>query len=51
MIMASATPTPSPESRPVFVEESLYEVHQKVHPRAVSGIFATWRWALVWFTQ
>jgi cytochrome c oxidase accessory protein FixG len=36
---------------PEFVEESLYEVHKKVHPRAVSGIFATWRWALVWITQ
>jgi hypothetical protein len=31
--MPSATPTQSPESRPNFVEESLYEVHQKVHPR------------------
>ena len=25
--------------------------HKKVYPRAVSGLFATWRWALVWFTQ
>ena len=49
--MASATPTQAPETKPSFVEESLYEVHQKVHPRAVSGIFATWRWALVWLTQ
>ena len=48
--MASGTPTQS-QSKPTFVEESLYEVHQKVHPRAVSGSFATWRWALVWFTQ
>ena len=44
-------PAQSQQSRPRFVEESLYEIHQKVHPRAVSGIFATWRWTLVWFTQ
>ena len=49
--MASAPTGQTQESRPSFVEESLYEIHQKVHPRAVSGIFATWRWAMVWFTQ
>ena len=32
-------------------EESLYAVRQKVYVRAVSGMFAKWRWALVWFTQ
>jgi hypothetical protein len=48
--MTSATP-PLAESKPKFDEESLYEVHKKVHPSAVSGIFATWRWALVWITQ
>jgi cytochrome c oxidase accessory protein FixG len=31
--------------------DSLYEVRQKVYPRAVSGRFAAWRWALVWITQ
>jgi len=45
------SPSPSPIKEPVFVEESLYEVHHKIHPRSVTGIFATWRWALVWFTQ
>lgn len=34
-----------------FVEHSLYEVHKKVYPRAVSGRFAQWRWSMVWFTQ
>ena len=29
----------------------LYEKQQKIHPRAVSGWFAGWRWALVWITQ
>lgn len=30
---------------------SLYEKQKKIHPRAVSGWFAGWRRALVWFTQ
>jgi cytochrome c oxidase accessory protein FixG len=29
----------------------LIEPSHKVYVRAVSGWFATWRWALVWFTQ
>ncbi|MFT3736355.1 MAG: cytochrome c oxidase accessory protein CcoG [Rhodocyclaceae bacterium] len=32
-------------------DDSLYEVRQKVYPRAVSGVFANWRWAMVWLTQ
>jgi cytochrome c oxidase accessory protein FixG len=32
-------------------EVSLYEVRQKIYPRAVGGWFAAWRWALVWATQ
>ncbi|WP_420094089.1 cytochrome c oxidase accessory protein CcoG [Parazoarcus communis] len=38
-------PPPPPE------QDSLYAVRQKVYMRAVTGIFANWRWALVWFTQ
>jgi cytochrome c oxidase accessory protein FixG len=30
---------------------SLYQKHQKIYARAVSGWFAGWRWGLVWFTQ
>ncbi len=30
---------------------SLYQKQKKIYARAVSGPFATWRWALVWFTQ
>lgn len=30
---------------------SLYEAHKKIYPRSVSGLFARWRWALVWLTQ
>ncbi|HUL94083.1 MAG TPA: cytochrome c oxidase accessory protein CcoG [Burkholderiales bacterium] len=33
------------------VEEPLYEVRQKIYPRAVSGAFARWRVALVIATQ
>jgi cytochrome c oxidase accessory protein FixG len=34
-----------------MVEDSLYEVRQKVHARSVTGVFANWRWAMVWVTQ
>lgn len=30
---------------------SLYAAQKKIYARAVSGWFATWRWALVWATQ
>ena len=33
------------------VEQSLYEVREAIHPRAVRGWFAAWRWLLVWATQ
>ena len=33
------------------VEQSLYEIRAKIHPRAVQGWFAAWRWTLVWATQ
>jgi len=31
--------------------QSLYEAHKKVYPRAVTGRFAWWRWAVVVLTQ
>jgi len=30
---------------------TLYEVHKKIHPKAVTGLFSNWRWAVVWITQ
>ncbi|HMM86672.1 MAG: cytochrome c oxidase accessory protein CcoG [Gammaproteobacteria bacterium] len=30
---------------------SLYEKQPKVYPRSVSGVFARWRWIMVWLTQ
>lgn len=32
-------------------ENMLLEVRRKVYMRSVSGVFARWRWILVWFTQ
>jgi cytochrome c oxidase accessory protein FixG len=32
-------------------EQALFEVRRKIHPRAVSGWFAGWRWTLIWATQ
>jgi cytochrome c oxidase accessory protein FixG len=29
----------------------LYEIRRKIYPRAVTGVFARWRWAMVWLTQ
>ena len=29
----------------------LYQAHQKIYPRSVQGIFAKWRWGLVFLTQ
>jgi cytochrome c oxidase accessory protein FixG len=39
---------------PAEVETSpagLYQAHQKVYPRAISGWFSNWRWAMVFATQ
>jgi len=33
------------------IETELYAADNKIYPRAVSGWFAGWRWALVWATQ
>jgi cytochrome c oxidase accessory protein FixG len=46
-----------PEGIPIIkdaggdAEQSLYAVHEKIYPRAVTGIFNYWRIALVVFTQ
>jgi cytochrome c oxidase accessory protein FixG len=31
--------------------QSLYEAQKKIYPRAVTGLFARWRWTFVWLTQ
>ena len=41
-----------PETNAEQVESvSLYEAHKKVYARSVSGLFARWRWFLVYLTQ
>jgi cytochrome c oxidase accessory protein FixG len=36
---------------PAAIETALYAADRKIYPRAVSGRFAAWRWALVLLTQ
>lgn len=40
-------PAPDGELRSAW----LYEKQKRIHPRSVTGRFATWRWAMVWLTQ
>lgn len=45
---------PSPETEKAAHPEaqvSLYKTRKKIHPRSVTGVFATWRWIFVWLTQ
>ena len=51
--MAQPSPKviPLEQARGEPVEQALYEVRKAIHPRAVRGWFATWRWLLVWATQ
>ena len=37
--------------QPTSEEVALYEIRKKIHPRAVHGWFAGWRWTLVFATQ
>ena len=49
-VSKETSPISPPEgASPVWV--SLYEAHQKIYPRSVSGRFARLRWAMVFFTQ
>jgi cytochrome c oxidase accessory protein FixG len=45
----TASPTADDDSTAAVV--SLYQKQRKIYARSVTGTFATWRWALVWFTQ
>jgi cytochrome c oxidase accessory protein FixG len=42
-------PGGAPSGAPVLQE--LYAAAERIYPRAVTGWFAAWRWALVWATQ
>jgi cytochrome c oxidase accessory protein FixG len=41
----------TPVVDPSVATISLYASEAKIYPRAVHGLFAAWRWALVWATQ
>lgn len=47
----AASPEEVSKQSPTPSDGSLYQAHKNIHPRAVTGIFATWRWILVWGTQ
>jgi cytochrome c oxidase accessory protein FixG len=36
---------------PPLEETGLYEIRKKIYPRAVTGMFMRWRWALIFLTQ
>ena len=40
-----------PASAESPIEQQLYAIRQKIQPRAVHGVFANWRIALVLLTQ
>jgi cytochrome c oxidase accessory protein FixG len=42
---------PAPPVADASGEVALYEIRQKIYPRAVTGRFAQWRWALIFATQ
>ena len=49
--MAEAAPKQDSAKVIPIKEDVLYEAQKKIYARSVSGIFATWRWIFVWFTQ
>ena len=49
--MTATVTSPAENHRDQHGEVDLYEVRRKIYPRAVSGLFAKWRWSMVWITQ
>jgi cytochrome c oxidase accessory protein FixG len=49
-VSAEQEPGSSPADADVEMV-SLYQAHQKIYPRSVSGLFSNWRWGMVWLTQ
>jgi cytochrome c oxidase accessory protein FixG len=43
------TPQPTPDASQAGFD--LFETPARIHPRSVSGVFARWRWVMVWVTQ
>jgi cytochrome c oxidase accessory protein FixG len=51
VIFMTQASSPLPEEGRDGTSVSLYQKQETIHPRAVSGWFQSWRWALVWATQ
>jgi cytochrome c oxidase accessory protein FixG len=49
--MSDHNPANPTATTPAVQEDSLYKSRKKIHPRTVTGVFANWRWILVWLTQ
>ncbi|MHB1373717.1 MAG: cytochrome c oxidase accessory protein CcoG [Thauera sp.] len=51
--MNSPSPSPQkPANKPQdSTQDTLYAARKKLYVRAVTGVFANWRWILVWLTQ
>jgi len=45
------TPAPAPSEGTQAEVVSLYEAQKKIYPRSISGLFARWRWVMVFLTQ
>jgi cytochrome c oxidase accessory protein FixG len=48
IVAVSADPTEYSDDAEMV---SLYQAHQKIYPRSVSGLFTRWRWGMVFLTQ
>ena len=54
VIPIATSSDPGPIKPPSDADETmvaLYQAHQKIYPRSVSGLFARWRWVMVFVTQ
>jgi cytochrome c oxidase accessory protein FixG len=49
--MSEASPSQTTDEAARVAVVSLYQKQPKIYARSVTGWFAAWRWALVWFTQ
>jgi cytochrome c oxidase accessory protein FixG len=50
-LRAPAKTIPIAAAPPAGDDAGLYEIARTIHPRAVHGWFAGWRWGMVWATQ
>jgi len=49
--MTTPIATPADEEDAATTVVSLYQKTQRIYPRSVTGVFARWRWGLVFLTQ